>query len=92
MFGQMFAAFILRATGNNPITAQDFHKAELKKMGYFTANLWCAADVQSKFECEEDEALNILEDAMTCDGTMTTINEMIHFFIAEHKEEMELLG
>ena len=61
-------------------------KNELKKRGYFVDNLWTTEDVQSKFNCTEDEAQEVLEQALTNDATM----EQIWFAIECHGEDNEL--
>ena len=53
---------------------------------YQTENLWCVEDVQGKFDCNEDEALDVLEQALTNEATM----EQIWFAIQFHGEEMGL--
>ena len=49
---------------------------------YQRKNLWCVEDVQSKFECTEEEALKVLEQALTNDATM----EQIWYAIDVHGE------
>lgn len=39
-------------------------KTNLKKMGYYTDNLWCTADVTESYSCTEDEAQGILNIAL----------------------------
>jgi hypothetical protein len=53
---------------------------------YQTANLWCTRDVKSKYECTEEEALEVLEEALTNPAIM----EYIWFAIGEVAEEFEL--
>jgi len=53
---------------------------------YQTANLWCVEDVQANYECDEDEAMQVLEEALTNDATM----EQIWFAIHHHAENMGL--
>ena len=53
---------------------------------YQTANLWCVEDVQVNYECDEDEAMQVLEEALTNDATM----EQIWFAIHHHAENMGL--
>ena len=53
---------------------------------YQTENLWCVADVKSKFKCTDDEALEVLEQALTNDATM----EQIWFAIDFHGSDNEL--
>lgn len=49
--------------------AKDF----LRSKGYFVDNLWQVADVQGKFNCTDEEAQEILEEALTNDCTMEQI-------------------
>ena len=49
---------------------------------YQTENLWCIEDVQSRYECTDEEASEILECALTNDGIM----DSIWFGIAYHAE------
>jgi len=58
-------------------------KKLLQDNGYQVANLWKICDVQSKFKCDDDEALHVLESALVNDATM----EQIWFAIGVHAEE-----
>ena len=60
--------------------------AELKSRGKFVDNLWTTEDVKSKFNCTEDEAQEVLYEALTNEGTM----EQIWFAIDFHGNENEL--
>ena len=53
---------------------------------YQTENLWCIEDVKTKFKCDDDDALKVLESALTNDATM----EQIWYAIEFHAEEMGL--
>lgn len=53
---------------------------------YQTENLWCVKDVQSIYHCDEDEALDVLEDALTDETTM----EQIWYSIAFYAEDLGL--
>jgi hypothetical protein len=57
-------------------------KAFLTENGYYTGNLWCVEDVQAKFECTDEEALDVLDGALNNDATM----EQIWFAIDFHGE------
>lgn len=48
-------------------------KKVLKDAGYFVDNLWQVIDVTDNYECSEQIAKIILEDALTNDGTMNQI-------------------
>ena len=50
---------------------------------YQIENLWCVEDVKSRFKCTDDEALEVLEQALTNDATM----EQIWFAIDFHAED-----
>ena len=45
-------------------------KETLKKNGYFTDNLWNIEDVKDIFDCSDEEAQDVLHDALTNEGTM----------------------
>jgi hypothetical protein len=49
---------------------------------YQTENLWSVNDVQAGYECTDEEALEILESALTDDGVM----ERIWFAIDYHAD------
>jgi hypothetical protein len=46
---------------------------ELKSRGKFVDNLWTTQDVFGRFECTEEEAQEVLYDALTNDQTMEQI-------------------
>jgi hypothetical protein len=52
-------------------------KAILKQAGFFTDNLWHVDDVKSRFECEDDDAQEVLDRALTHDLIMERIWEAI---------------
>jgi hypothetical protein len=58
----------------------------LQDNGYFVANLWQTMDVTDRYECEEEEALEVLEGALTNDAVMDNIWFAINF----HAEDMGL--
>jgi hypothetical protein len=66
----------------------EFGSNDLPKIreDYQTENLWCIEDVKSKFKCDDDEALEVLESALTNEATM----EQIWYAIEFHAEEMGL--
>ena len=53
---------------------------ELQKRGYYTNNLWSVTDVLDKYECEENEALKILDKALTNESVMEQIHIAIDIF------------
>jgi hypothetical protein len=48
-------------------------KLVLKQAGYFVDNLWHVNDVQDRFECDENTAQYILNDALTNEATVEQI-------------------
>lgn len=54
---------------------------------YQTEHLWCINDVQSKFDCTDEEAMEVLEEALTDEDTMV----QIWFAIEFHGEENGLV-
>lgn len=60
--------------------------AELKSRGKFVDNLWTTEDVFAFFNCTEDEAQEVLYEALTNEATM----EQIWFAIDFHGNENEL--
>jgi hypothetical protein len=61
-------------------------KEYLKSHGYYTDILWNINDVQSMFNCTEDEAQDVLDGALNNEATM----EQIWFAITMHAENDEL--
>lgn len=60
---------------------------ELKKLlaekGYYTNNLWQLQDVQTQYNCTEDEAFEVLDKALQNDATMSQIWVAIEFHAGE---------
>lgn len=61
-------------------------KAILREAGYFVDNLWCIDDVQSRYECTDEQAQEILDYVLTNERLVEDIFELIHL----EAEEMEL--
>ena len=55
-------------------------KTVLKNAGYFVDSLWSVADVQSRFECDTDDAMEVLTSALTNDAAMEQIWDDIRFY------------
>ena len=51
----------------------DGAKALLKEKGYYTDSLWTVYDVQSRYECTEQEAQDVLHGALKNEATMEQI-------------------
>jgi hypothetical protein len=58
----------------------------LKASGYQTYNLWHVDDVMLQYECDPDEAMNILETALTNEWVV----EQIFYVIGDLASEYEL--
>jgi hypothetical protein len=69
-------------------TEQEIQKAKdlLQDNGYFVANLWRTEDVTENYECEEGDAQEVLEGALTNDA----VTESIWYAIDVHAEEIGL--
>jgi hypothetical protein len=67
---------------------QEIQKAKdlLESKGYFTYNLWQTDDVTNRYECEEDDAQEVLERALTNGAVM----ESIWYAIDVHAKEIGL--
>lgn len=50
---------------------------ELTRRGYYTGNLWMVDDVQGRFEATDDEAQDVLDDALTGEWIIEKIFECI---------------
>jgi hypothetical protein len=61
-------------------------KAILREAGYFTDSLWHVDDVQSRYECDDKTAQEILDYVLTNERVVMDIFELIHL----EAEEMEL--
>ena len=48
-------------------------KEELSRRGFFTDNLWSVQDVKSIFSVNDEEAQDILDEALTNEATMEQI-------------------
>jgi hypothetical protein len=58
-------------------------KAFLTEQGYYTDNLWSVEDVQTRFKCTDDEAQEVLDQALSSEGTMEQIWFDIDYYAVE---------
>jgi hypothetical protein len=67
---------------------QEIQKAKdlLESKGYFTYNLWQTDDVTNRYECEENDAQEVLKGALT----NLAVIESIWYAIDVHAEEIGL--
>lgn len=61
------------------VSTQDL-RDELALRGYFTENLWHINDVMNRYECDADEAMDILESALENEFIVEKIFEMIQYY------------
>jgi hypothetical protein len=63
-------------------------KKTLEENGYYVENLWCVDDVLDKYDCfTKEEAMSILNDALTNDATYEQI--WLAIFIASENLKKE---
>ena len=62
----------------------DNAKKYLESQGFFTANLWHTDDVCQNYDVNQDQALDIIEDAMTSDWMISQIFEAIDIIAEEN--------
>ena len=65
----------------------DNAKQYLESQGYFTANLWHTDDVCQNYKVNQDQALDLIEDAMTSEITISGIFEAIDIIAEENGYE-----
>lgn len=56
-----------------PTSDERLARELLESLGYFVGNLWQVADVQGKFNCTDEEAQEVLENAFENDATYEQI-------------------
>ena len=58
--------------------------ADLPKLkeDYQTGNLWTVGDMEN-YNCKDEQALEVLESALTCESTMSTIWDNIDYYAEE---------
>lgn len=61
-------------------------RALLRKKGYFVENLWHIDDVKQNWNCSDEVAMDILEDALLNEATM----EQIFLAIDDVADEKEI--
>ena len=62
-------------------------KKTLRDAGYYVDNLWSVEDVKQNYDCDNETALEILNNALTNEATMERIWFAIDCEIDEFKEE-----
>lgn len=64
-------------------------KATLRNAGYFVDHLWHVSDVQNDFECSDEEALDVLKEAVENGYNVMQINESIREIALLNFQEKE---
>jgi hypothetical protein len=62
----------------------DLLKEELERRGFYTGNLWHVQDIKGMFKCDDDEAQDVLDSALTNEATMDRIWFAIRFHADEY--------
>ena len=70
------------------INEQEIEKAKevLAKHGYAVENLWHIADVKSRYNCTDEEAMEVMNAALQNEATM----EQIWYALSFHADDVEL--
>jgi hypothetical protein len=63
-------------------------KAILREAGYFVDNLWHVSDVQQDFKCTDEEAQQVLKEALTNSWTMSEIWSTIREYASSDYEPL----
>lgn len=61
----------------------DHARETLREFGYYVENLWHIDDVKSKNECSDDEAYDILDNALQNEATYQQIWMSIDYAISD---------
>jgi len=59
-------------------------KELLENRGFYTGNLWHVEDIKGMFKCDDDEAQDVLDSALTNEATMDRIWFAIRFHADEY--------
>ena len=62
----------------------DLLKEELERRGFYCDNLWQVEDVKGIFKCDDDQAQDVLDSALTNEATMDQIWFAIRFHADDH--------
>ena len=62
----------------------EYSKQQLARQGYVLSNLWHIDDVKSIFKCDDDEAQDVLDSALSNEATMNQIWFAIRFHAEDY--------
>ena len=71
------------------ISQVDEAKRLLESKGYYLGNLWQVDDVKYKFDCTDEQAYEVLDDALQNDATMEQIWYAINFHAEDNGLELK---
>ena len=65
----------------------DIQKAKevLTNAGYFVDNLWRIEDVQDIYECTDEDALHVLDDALTSEYIVQNVFDIISIVCKDYE-------
>ena len=72
-----YAKYLIEYLDEKFIGKEELCKTDLRKRGYYVDNLWHIDDVKKDHSVTDDEAMRILEYALTGEGTYATIWDAI---------------
>lgn len=73
------------------LTQEDEAKEVLEKSGKYLGNTWCLEDVQASYKCTDDEAYEVLDQALQNDATMSQIWFAINFHAEDNGLEKKII-
>ena len=73
-----YAKYLVEYLDERYIGKEEILKDQLRKRGFYVDNLWSIEDVKSRFECDNEEAYAVLEDAMTNEAVMERVWNAIY--------------
>ncbi len=80
MYGNLFSIDEIDNSVNEKTQAIQQAKAFLKENGYFIDNLWSIYDVKENYDCTDEQAQKVLNNALTNDYIVEQINLSINEF------------
>lgn len=74
---------VVRESDNWELSTDEL-KELLTNRGFYTGNLWQVEDVKGMFKCDDDQAQDVLDSALTNEATMDRIWFAIRFHADEY--------
>ncbi len=82
-FIKMHNLNVVRESDNWELSTNEL-KELLTNRGFYTGNLWQVEDVKGIFKCDDDEAQDVLDSALTNEETMNQIWFAVRFHADEY--------